>query len=71
MNSAKVLKTPFYRTCVAASEFSLATVVMFGCKPFPTDNFKKYKIKHTPRINILIVLKYKTNKTLLKISDIF
>ena len=30
-----------------------------------------YKIKHIPRINILIVLKYKTNKELFEISSIF
>ena len=40
-------------------------------KPFVPDNFKKYKIKRIPRINILVVLKYKTNKELFKISRIF
>ena len=34
---------------------------------FVPDNFKKYKIKHTPRINILVILKYETNKELFKI----
>ena len=38
-------------------------------KPFVPDNFKLYKIKHTPRIKILAV--YKTNKKLFKISSIF
>ena len=40
-------------------------------KPFVPDNFKLYKIKHTPKINILDVLKYNTNKELFKISSIF
>ena len=31
----------------------------------------KYKIKHIPRINILVVLKYKINKELFKINSIF
>ena len=33
--------------------------------------YEQYKIKHTPRINILVVLKYKTNKELFKIGSIF
>ena len=37
-------------------------------KLFVTDNFKKYKIKHTLRFNILVVLKYKTNKELFKMN---
>ena len=44
---------------------------MFGCKSFVPDNYKKYKIKHTPRINILVVLKYRANKILLRINYIF
>ena len=30
----------------------------FYQKLFAPDNFKKYKIKHTPRMNILVILKY-------------
>ena len=30
----------------------------FYQKLFVSDNFKKYKIKHTPRMNILVILKY-------------
>ena len=35
-------------------------------KPFVPDNFKWNKIKHIPRINTLVVLKYKTNKNYLE-----
>ena len=44
---------------------------MVNYKPFVPDNLKKYKIRHTLRINILVVLKYETNKELFKISSIF
>ena len=39
-------------------------------KPYVSNNLKKYKTKHTSKINILVVLKYKTNKELFKISSI-
>ena len=35
------------------------------------NNFQKYKIKHTSRINVLVVLKHKTNKELFKRSGLF
>ena len=40
-------------------------------KPFLLDKFRKYNIKQTPKISILVVSKYKTNKDFIKIVVYF
>ena len=49
----------------------MLTVKISLQKPFLPDKFRQYNIKQTPKISILVVSKYKTNKDFIKIVVYF